>query len=222
MEVLLMTSENLQIQAYQAIRNQIIYSELPPGSKISEKNLEDYLKIGCTPIREALMILEQEGYVKLLPSKGAFVTKISLEDVKEIYDIRKLLEPFVALSATLRVPDIEIQKLDEEWDNIKKRLNNGEIIKWTDLAKADKNFHFTLIRYSSNKRVKHMLTSCHAQIERFQSLSAESFADIENTIQQHVVLITLLKNRDANGLSQKIYEHILRGERKILSEYIRG
>ena len=216
------TVNKLWIQAYEWIKEGIISGQLKPEEPLSENRLSREIQISRTPIREALMILEQEGYVKLLPSKGAFVTKISLEDVKEIYDIRKLLEPFVALSATLRVPDIEIQKLDEEWDNIKKRLNNGEIIKWTDLAKADKNFHFTLIRYSSNKRVKHMLTSCHAQIERFQSLSAESFADIENTIQQHVVLITLLKNRDANGLSQKIYEHILRGERKILSEYIRG
>lgn len=214
------TVNKLWVQAYEWIKDGITSGRLKPEEPLSENRLSKEIQISRTPIREALMVLEQEGYVKLLPSKGAFVTKISLEDVKEIYDIRKLLEPFVALSAVFRIPDSEIQKLEDLWNSIKKRLDSGEVIKWTELAKADKDFHFTLIRYSSNKRVKQMLTSCHAQIERFQSLSAESFADIENTIQQHVILVTLLKQKDADKLSQTLYEHILRGESKLLSEYV--
>lgn len=212
----------LWVQAYEKIKDGIISGRLKPEEPLSENRLSKEIQISRTPIREALMVLEQEGYVKLLPSKGAFVTKITLEDMKEIYDIRKLLEPFVALSSIYRVPDSEIQKLENQWNNIKKRLDSGEIIKWAELARADKDFHFTLIRYSSNKRVKRMLLSCHAQIERFQTISAESFADIENTIQQHMVLITLLKHKDADRLSQVLYEHIVRGENKLLSEYMRG
>ena len=86
-----MTSENLQIQAYQAIRNQIIYSELPPGSKISEKNLEDYLKIGRTPIREALIKLRQENLVYTIPQSGTYISQIDLEKASNARFVREML-----------------------------------------------------------------------------------------------------------------------------------
>lgn len=65
-----MVINNLQQQAYESIRKQIIYSELAPGSKISDKVLEEQLAIGRTPIREALIQLRNQELVKTIPQSG--------------------------------------------------------------------------------------------------------------------------------------------------------
>lgn len=69
---------SLQSQAYQAIRKQIIYADLEPGRKISEKALEEHLAIGRTPIREALIQLRQQELVYTIPQSGTYVSKINL------------------------------------------------------------------------------------------------------------------------------------------------
>lgn len=73
-----MVINNLQQQAYESIRKQIIYSELAPGSKISDKVLEEQLAIGRTPIREALIQLRNQELVKTIPQSGTYVSKIDI------------------------------------------------------------------------------------------------------------------------------------------------
>lgn len=210
----------LWVQAYQWIKDGINDGCLKVDEPLSENRLSREISISRTPIREALRVLEQEGYVKLLPAKGAFVSGISLEDVKEIYDIRKLLEPFAALSATHRVPDEEIQSMELGWLTLKERAEQNGTIIWSEIASVDKDFHFTLIKYSTNKRIRQTLTSCHTQIERFQFLSAESFSDVYTTIQQHMDLLETLKTRNAYRLSEELCTHIMRGEKQIMSTYL--
>ena len=67
---------SLQNQAYQSIRRQIIYADLEPGKKVSEKKLEETHSIGRTPIREALIQLRQHGLVDSIPQSGNYISLI--------------------------------------------------------------------------------------------------------------------------------------------------
>jgi len=209
----------LWVTAYKWIKDAIDSGVLRSGEPLSENRLSQEIEISRTPIREALRVLAQEGYIKIVPAKGAFVSEISLEDVKEIYDIRKLLEPFAALSAVQRVPEEDILALENDWHGIKKRVSRGESVPWSEVAAIDKRFHFTLIKYSTNKRIQQILSSYHAQIERFQSLSAQSLANVEDTVNQHLDLISCLKKRDGKELSDSLYEHIVKSEANVLKDY---
>lgn len=209
----------LWVTAYKWIKDAIESGGLKPGEPLGENRLSREIEISRTPIREALRVLAQEGYVRIVPAKGAFVSEISLEDVKEIYDIRKLLEPFAALSAVTRVPDEEIRALEADWKGLLDRVAGGEAVPWPDVAAVDQRFHFTLVQYSTNKRIQQILSSYHSQIERFQSLSAKSLANVEATVRQHMELIACLKERDGKALSGKLYEHIARSEENVLKDY---
>jgi DNA-binding GntR family transcriptional regulator len=209
----------LWVTAYKWIKDAIESGELNTGEPLSENRLSQEIEISRTPIREALRVLAQEGYVRIVPAKGAFVSEISLEDVKEIYDIRKLLEPFAALSAVTRVPEEEILALESDWQGIQARVAEGESVPWSEVAAIDQRFHFTLIQHSTNKRVQQILSSYHAQIERFQSLSAKSLANVENTVRQHLELIACLKGRDGRELSERLYDHIVKSEENVLKDY---
>lgn len=87
-----MTGANLQQQAYETIRKQIIYSELAPRSKISDKVLEEQLIIGRTPIREALIQLRNQELIKTIPQSGPFVSKIDIRSASLTHYTREKLE----------------------------------------------------------------------------------------------------------------------------------
>ena len=188
------------------------------GSPLPENQLAKETGVSRTPIREALRSLEQDGYVKIIPRKGAFVSEISIEDLKEIYDIRKLLEPFAALSAVSRVPDSEIDEMERGWKCLKRAATAGDV----DLSKVsemDLMLHITITKYATNKRIGAIITTYHAQIQRFQKLSAQSLADIHDTIGQHLEILEKLRERDAKGLSSILYEHIAKSENNIMKDY---
>lgn len=205
-------------KAYEWIRDAIESGELEMGTPLPENLLAREIGVSRTPIREALRSLEQDGYVKIIPQKGAFVSEISLEDLKEIYDIRKLLEPFAALSAVNRIPEEEIDEMEKGWKALKKAALAGEV-DLTRVSEMDLLLHLTITKYATNKRIGAIITRYHAQIKRFQKLSAQSLSNIHETIGQHLEILEKLRERDARGLSSLLYEHIAKSESNIMKDY---
>ena len=205
-------------KVYEWIRDAIESGELEMGTPLPENLLAREIGVSRTPIREALRSLEQDGYVKIIPQKGAFVSEISLEDLKEIYDIRKLLEPFAALSAVNRIPEEEIDEMEKGWKALKKAALAGEV-DLTRVSEMDLLLHLTITKYATNKRIGAIITTYHAQIKRFQKLSAQSLSNIHETIGQHLEILEKLRERDARGLSSLLYEHIAKSESNIMKDY---
>ena len=115
---------------------------------------------------------------------------------------------------------IEIYELsDEDRKNIQKMVDEGNLIDWNQISDMDYCLHFTIIKYSINKRISTILSSYHSQIKRFQLLSAESLADVKNTIKQHVDLLECLRERDSKKFSTQLHEHIVKSEENILKDY---
>ncbi len=205
-------------KAYAWIREAIESGQIVMGSPLPENQLAKEIGVSRTPIREALRCLEQDGYVTIIPQKGAFVSRISLEDLKEIYDIRKLLEPFAALTAVNRIPEEKIDEMEKDWKALKKAASSGEV----DLSKVsemDYRTHMTITDYGTNKRIGAIIANYHAQIQLFQRLSAQSLANIFETIDQHLEILETLRERDAKGLSNLLYEHIGKSENNIMKDY---
>ena len=87
---------SLSSKVYHSIRNAILSGKYMPGDELKEKNIGDELGVSRTPVREALRQLELEGLISIIPNKGAFVEGVSLDDVRDIYEIRALLEGLCA------------------------------------------------------------------------------------------------------------------------------
>ena len=211
--------KRLWVSAYKWIKESIHSGNLVAGEPLSENRLAQEIKISRTPIREALTVLSREGYIRIIPGKGAFVSEISMEDMKEIYDIRKLLEPYAAMSAIHRISEGEILALEKDWQGILHRSSQNEAISWGEIAIIDQRFHFTLIRHSTNKRIQEILSSYYAQIERFLTLSARSLANMQDTAMQHLKLIECIKQKDEQQLAISLHHHIVRSEEIVLKNY---
>ncbi|MFT7587158.1 MAG: DNA-binding GntR family transcriptional regulator, partial [Cellvibrionaceae bacterium] len=89
-------------ETYNFLKHKIVSLEYPPNCVINEATLVSELKIGRTPIREALQRLERDKLVTIMPRRGTFVTEISLSDLPQIFDNRILLESYIAKLASQR------------------------------------------------------------------------------------------------------------------------
>ncbi|MDQ2943772.1 MAG: GntR family transcriptional regulator, partial [Candidatus Dormibacteraeota bacterium] len=90
-------------EAYLRIRERIVCLDMPPGSVVNESRLREELKIGRTPIREALQRLARENLVRSIPHRGTFVTDVNITDLARITEVRVVLEGHAARLAAERV-----------------------------------------------------------------------------------------------------------------------
>ncbi|WP_235846939.1 GntR family transcriptional regulator [Neobacillus soli] len=99
-------------RAYHIIRLAIRDLILPPGKTILEREMAEVLQMSRTPVREALVRLETEGMVRIIPRRGFFVEPIEREDLKKIYDTVETLDGLAVSLATARVGEVEIEQLE--------------------------------------------------------------------------------------------------------------
>ncbi|QVL36064.1 GntR family transcriptional regulator [Aminirod propionatiphilus] len=211
----------LSVKAYEWIKEAILKNRFHEGEPLSENRLAQELDISRTPVREVLRQLEREGFVRLVPGKGAFVAEISLEDVKEIYEIRVHLEPLAARSAVHRITEGEIDELQTGWKALLEKIEAGETAPWGELNDLDGRFHSLIVARTANGRLRQILETFFSQIQRFQLLSACSLADARNSVGQHLEILEALRNRDEEVLHELLTRHIRQSERYIFERYLK-
>jgi len=111
-------STNLRNQIYDIILGMIVRREIKPGEKIYEEQLAKQIGVSRTPIRETLCSLENDGIIKNVPRRGAFVNNLSKETIIEILQIREVLEGLIVRVVTPNLPPKTLQKLKKCLDKI--------------------------------------------------------------------------------------------------------
>ena len=92
------------------MKERIINGELKPGTRLREEDLSTEMNISRAPIREALNMLERDGFTMIVPRKGAIVAEVMKEDIKYIWEMRALLEPYAAKESVKSIPPERLQR----------------------------------------------------------------------------------------------------------------
>lgn len=125
---------SLSARVYNHIRDGILAGTFAKGDELKEKNIGDELGVSRTPVREALRQLELEGLVSIIPNKGAFVEGVSTDDIRDIYEIRALLEGLCARWAATRISDELMAAMEENiylTEFHEKRAMQRSFLSWT-------------------------------------------------------------------------------------------
>lgn len=125
---------SLSAKVYNHIRDGILAGTFAKGDELKEKNIGDELGVSRTPVREALRQLELEGLVSIIPNKGAFVEGVSTDDIRDIYEIRALLEGLCARWAATRISDEMMAAMEENiylTEFHEKRAMQSSFLSWT-------------------------------------------------------------------------------------------
>jgi DNA-binding GntR family transcriptional regulator len=192
----------LRESIYNSIRQAILTCEFQPGQELREQELAARYRVSRSPIRDALLRLDQENLVTVLPRQGYCVNPISVADVKEIFSLRTLIEPACAAAAA-RADEAALQALDrfrgfmdEEFDE-------------TTFVEYNRSFHSAIADLSGNRRLAAAALSIVEQFERLVLLCRPA-SDLESTRRmcgEHDAIIDALQARDADRASRLSYQH---------------
>ena len=190
--------------AYDYLYNAIISQELVPGQAIIEQSISDLLGISRTPIREALTMLEMEGLVYRIPSKGSFVKEIMVQDVEEIFELRIMFETMAIRRA---VSLISAEELDEIEVLLLKANNSLEDEVYYE---SDRYLHNTLMKYSKNNVMQKFYSTIEGHFERFRHVSAMAPKRLDSSREEHMEILKAIRNRDVVDAEKKLLNHLER------------
>lgn len=151
-------------EAYLQIKQEILRNRLPSGFLITEPELALQLGMSRTPIHEALIRLEGDGLVKMIPRRGVRILPVSAEDMRQIYQILTALEPEAAAMIAESKPQRETLKpLLEATEQMETAIANNDLEAW---AAADDRFHRGLMKLCGNDRMNDMVNVLYDQAHR--------------------------------------------------------
>ena len=190
---------------FETIRGAIITGELQPRQRLMEVQLAEEMGVSRTPVRESIRKLELEGLVKMVPRRGAYVTPMSVNDLKEMMEIRRALEGLAAELAALNATAEEIAKLYAANQRFgESAMANDE----EGIIKNDMAIHDIIYRASGNKKLLTMINSLREQMQRFRAEYVHRIEDKTPLVNQHMEIIRKIESGESAMAKALAGEHI--------------
>ncbi|WP_206811373.1 GntR family transcriptional regulator [Paradesulfitobacterium ferrireducens] len=192
---------------FEAMREAIISGVLKPGERLMEIQLAEEMGVSRTPVREAIRKLELEGFVVMIPRKGAYVAGVSHKDVADVFEIRAALEGLAAGLAAERVTEDEIEQMERVLF-----YKEGEERDLEMIVKSDTDFHALVYKASRNQRLVQILENLREQIQRFRATSLAVPGRVRDALEEHRAIVEALANHDVEKAQELANSHIVTAE----------
>lgn len=199
-------SKSKKVIAYEALKKRIINNSLKPGNPLNERVLSEELRISKTPIREAFQQLEQEGFVENIPHKGSFVSTISVQDIREIFEVREILECAAARGSALKGEPDKLETMKRRLRSIEK-LNEKTPL---SLLKAGDQIHNYLFESFQNNRLTETYRRLQDHIDRLRVHFVNQFDlnRLEQSFKEHEEILNALITKDPIAAGNAVRIHL--------------
>ena len=194
--------KSLMTVVLDTIRRRILTGEFRPGQKINESEIAVNLGISRSPVREAFRILERDGLITTLPRKGSYITDISLKDLEELFEIRKILECFALDCIKKRA-----KKSQEKIQSMMKELDRN-LLKKHDPLSVISGFHYNLVELSNNSRLIELYKILEVSLRRYWLIYHSENGQRDISFEHHQEILNILKKGDYAGTKTLLKKHI--------------
>jgi len=225
--------DTLTERAYQLLRRKVLRGELQPGAQLVNRTLAEELGVSLAPLREAIHRLATEGLVQHIPGAGAFVRKLTRQDLEDLYVLREAIESCAAAEAARYISPAQLDELDgicregaaitDQIRRQKKQVATDELLdRWLD---HEERFHALVVEAARNRLLQKVVLEHRALTRVFEVQRQRStiltLAIAEETCRGHAALVEALRQRDADRVRQLMGAHIRRGHQTVL-EFFRS
>ncbi|MDA8227874.1 MAG: GntR family transcriptional regulator [Desulfitobacterium hafniense] len=193
-------------KVYFILQDEIIKGIIPPGTKLVISKLAKRFEVSEIPVREALKILANEGYVVLTPHSGVIVSSLSEDDIRQIFEIRINLESLAARFAVEHLSNSHIKTLEQMVEKSKEFLTNLDL---KGYIKHNHLFHEFIYQHSNNQRLFTMISELMDFTRRYPPFF-NNIQDVNNSIHEHKEILQALTSRNADLVEKLIKDHITR------------
>ena len=189
---------------YAELKRRIVLIEYEPGAVLREKDLIEEFGVSRTPIREALIRLETDRLVRIIPNSGTIVTEVSFQNLKDVFEVRSYLIRLAGRLAAVRITDAEIAALREIVEAmIAERDPKG-------FMELDLRFHGQVNRATKNDVLAHMLETLRNQSVRIWAFSREMDDYYDQLADEHQALVEALAAHDEAESAELLEKHTKR------------
>jgi len=205
------TQSSFRTQAYHALKQAItsvnIYAQ-PQEIRLDERQLSQDLGVSRTPIREAMTLLEQEGFVKTLPRRGIFVVRKTKREIVEMIQVWAALESLAARLITLHASDEDIRTLRHLFDEFQGNGHSpeGHLDEYSD---ANIKFHQSIIALSGNQQVVALTENLFIHVRAIRQMTIGQNDRASRSIVDHMRIIEALERRDTEAAEKFARQHTL-------------
>jgi DNA-binding GntR family transcriptional regulator len=193
--------QTLREKILETIREAILRGALKPGEKVAEPELAERFGISRTPIREAFRQLESEGYLTVIPRKGAVVTALSERDVEEFYAIKSILEGYAARMAAVNLSSKDIDRLEAINDRLEQLARDGDV---KTFFRVHNEFHELFIRAAGNEKLLELIGQLLMKFNRLRMASLSLPGRMEISVNEHKKILEAFKNNDGEKANQLV------------------
>jgi DNA-binding GntR family transcriptional regulator len=185
--------EILKDKIFAAIRDAILRGELKPGQKLVEIDLIKSLRVSKAPLRDSLWLLEKQGYVRMIPNRGAFVVDFSLQEVRDVYATRAVLEAWAVALAGERLHPKDLRELRQLFRAMQRTASAGDLML---NFHVDLEFHRTIWRLSGNRKLEEILNNICPSLFTYLSIRYQGNPSaMRRGIAGHQQILNLLESR---------------------------
>ena len=201
------TKTSLVDSAYAALKSAILQNVYPPGFQAAESDVATQLGMSRTPVHEAMIRLQEEGLVEILPRRGILIKAISLDDIREVYELAIALESMAAeIMASRPSADLDavVAMLEAETAAMEAALEADDLDSW---AAADGRFHELLTDGCGNRRLARMAAAVRDQSHRARLVTLRLRPLPAQSAPEHYAIIAAIKARDFSAAAENAAAH---------------
>jgi len=204
-------------RAYRNLKAGIVEGRYRPGAPLSEVSLAAEHGMSRTPIREGLARLWQEGYLDRVVGHGYFVSRVTVQQIHDTFDVRRLLEGAAAARAAEFATDEDITRL--------RGLASVPLVSSQDYRLAESanvHFHLAIARCARNGLAYELIERCLAQVDRFMLLGVSFGPFQEGATNAHLEIVEAIARHDTVGARARMEDHLDVGARLMKDALMRG
>lgn len=202
-------------EAYRLMRSKILDNIWAPGHRALEQALAQELGMSRTPVREALIRLQKEGLVEVMPRHGMRVLPVSPDDMREIYELLTAIEPMAAeMVARKNLPERDLKPLIDASRSMAMALKADDLDAW---AAADERYHRLLIALAGNRLMMDTVQALWDRAHRARMVTLRLRPIPENSTKEHIAIVDAIRAGDAEAAARLYRAHRERGSRELLA-----
>ena len=195
----------------ESITTAIVERRLMPGTKLAEQPIADIFKVSRTLVRQALMQLSRDHLVTLEPARGAFVATPSVEEARQVFDVRQMLEAALVRRLCAQATKAQVAELRAHLES------EADAVARTDVAGRTRllaDFHVILARMAGNDVLAHLLADLLSRCSLI-ALMYQSSHSAEHSADEHVAIVDAIERRDARAAVRLMEAHLANVERNL-------
>ncbi len=209
-----MISEILQIEEVkllrdkiaETIRNAIVEGKIKPGERLMEPEVAKLLGVSRTPLREAFLQLESEGFMVVTPRKGAVVSELSVKDAEDTYIIKSELEALAAKLSVLNADNNLIIQL-ENLNNLMQKTTDENKKDYKQFLTFNAEFHKILTEACGNEKLIRYINLLRKQTLRYNFIYLSILSHFNQSIEEHKEIIEAIRLKNVSAVEQLVRNH---------------